>query len=210
MRRSTPSLSAQVFVEAWPEEAFRTFVEEVGFGLRQAGIQPERGRYLRFNQDRAGRFIEVHDAVSDTGVELGRVTAWEPGAHLAFGWRQPDWPAGVSTEVDVRFAPVFDGTLLSVEHAGFERLGSNRAGGEYGYAWNEAVGWVARRARLSPSVRGGLRGPTDGHPIGGPRMHPRIVPSPDSPRAAKGRHSESAKAAPERWGPATFPLPSRG
>jgi uncharacterized protein YndB with AHSA1/START domain len=210
MRRSSPSMSAQVFVEAWPEEAFRTFVEEVGFGLRQAAIQPERGRYLRFNQDLGGRFVEVHDAVAATGVELGRVTAWEPGVHLAFGWRQPDWPEGVSTEVDVRFAPVFDGTLLSVEHAGFERLGLNRARGEYRVAWNEAVGWVARRARLAPSMHGGPRSPTGGHPIGGPRIHPRTVPSPDSRRAAKGRHSGRAKAAPARWGPATSPLPSRG
>src|SRR5919108_314609 len=166
MRRSTPSLSVQVFVEAWPEEAFRTFVEEVGFGLRQAAIQPERGRYLRFNQDLAGRFVEFHDAVADTGVELGRVTAWEPGAHLAFGWRQPDWPEGASTEVDVRFAPVFDGTLLSVEHAGFERLGLSRAGGEYRDAWNDAVArrpapGDARRPTRAPRHHAGRHLPGD-------------------------------------------------
>jgi Activator of Hsp90 ATPase homolog 1-like protein len=169
MRRSLPPMSTQVFIEAWPEDAFGSFVEEAGFGLRSPGwswIQPERGRYLRFNRDAVGRFVEAYDAVADTGEELGRVTAWEPGAHLTFGWRQADWPEGASTEVDVRFIPVFDGTLLSIEHAGFERLRRNpeRVRGEYLAAWTEAASWVARRGAPRASTRRGVWSPRRGSP----------------------------------------------
>jgi hypothetical protein len=198
MRRSSRPMATQVFIEAWPEDAFGMFVEEAGRGLRSAGwswMQPERGRYLRFNRDAAGRFVEAYDAVADTGFELGRVTAWEPGAHLTFRWRQADWPEGASTEVDVRFMPVFDGTLLSIEHAGFEHLDrdAERVRGRYRDAWNEAIGWVARRARFGPAARGGLGRASGGRPIGGPRMHPRVVPSRDSRRIRSGRDGQPAK-----------------
>ena len=161
--RKQVAVRARVFVEAWPEDVFCVFIAEVGLGLRSTGwswIQPERGRYLRFNRDVSGRFVEAYDAVADTGEELGRVTAWEPGACVAFGWRQMDWPQGVSTEVDVRFEPVFGGTLLSVEHSGFGTLGPDleRSPSEYRAAWNEAIGWVARRVRLESSAHRGLRG----------------------------------------------------
>jgi uncharacterized protein YndB with AHSA1/START domain len=55
----------------------------------------------------------------------------EPGTRLVFTWREPDWPEGVSTAVNVLFEPLFGGTLLTVEHSGFERLdGTARQGGD--------------------------------------------------------------------------------
>ncbi|HEY6775059.1 MAG TPA: SRPBCC domain-containing protein [Thermoleophilaceae bacterium] len=147
-----PRVLAQVFLESWPEDAFGTFVEELGFGLRTIGsplIQPETGRYLRFRRDASGRFAEVYDAVAGEGLELGRVTVWSPGGRLALTWREPDWPEGASTDVDVRFEPIFGGTLVRIEHSGFERVGPKapQAGAGYQAAWTAALGWVARRAR---------------------------------------------------------------
>jgi hypothetical protein len=145
---------AQVFVEAWPEAAFWIFTEEVGLGFRTAGwswVQPEQGRYLRFGRDAGGRFVEAYDVVADEGIEIGRVTAWEPGACMRLTWRQGGWPDDVSTDVEIGFRPAFDGTLLSVEHSGFERLRRrpNRVTREYRTAWTAALAWVARRARLA-------------------------------------------------------------
>ena len=150
---------AQVFTEAWPEEAFQIFTREVGFGFRPAGwswIRPERGRYLRFNRDRDGRFAEACDAVTGACWEIGRVTVWQPGRRIASTWRQVGWPAGVYTDVDIWFSPAFDGTLVSVEHSGFERLrqGGDRAASEYRAAWVVALGWVAWRTPAASEVAG--------------------------------------------------------
>jgi hypothetical protein len=147
-----PRVLTQVFLDAWPEDAFGLLVEELGFGLRTIGsslIQPEAGRYVRFRRDAGGRFVEVYDAVTREGLELGRVTVWSPGGRLALTWREPEWPEGASTDIDLRFEPIFGGTLIRVEHSGFERLGPQaaQAGAGYQVAWTAALGWVARRAR---------------------------------------------------------------
>ena len=147
-----PIARAQVFVDPWPEQAFEIFIEEAGFGLRTvhwSWVQPEHGRYVRFRRGPAGRFAEVYDTVADDGWEIGRVTAWQPGARLALIWREVDWPEGASTDVDVGFEPLFGGTLVTVEHSGFERLGPRgvQSEVEYQVAWTHALGWVAARAR---------------------------------------------------------------
>lgn len=147
-----PLAQGQVFVHPRPEQAFRIFVEEVGFGLRTSAwswIRPERGRYVRFGRGAGGRFVEVYDAVARDGVEIGRVTVWRPGTRLALTWREVDWPGGAATNVDVIFEPLFGGTLVSLEHSGFERLGpgAERAAVEYQVAWTHALGWVAARSR---------------------------------------------------------------
>jgi len=148
---------AQVFLDAWPEEAFALFVDDLGFGLRTVGsplIRPEAGRYVRFRRDASGRFIEVYDARAREGCELGRVTVWSPGGRVAHTWREPDWPEGTSTNVDVRFEPIFGGTLVRVEHSGFDRVGPKaaEAGATYQVAWSAALAWVARRARTRGSA----------------------------------------------------------
>jgi hypothetical protein len=157
----TSRAAAQIFLEAWPEDAFGVFIREIGFGLRTVGsslIRPETGRYVRFRRDAIGRFLEVYDAVAREGFELGRVTVWSPGGRLALTWREPEWPEGASTDVDVRFEPIFGGTLVRVEHSGFERVGRQapQAGAEYQAAWIAALGWVARRARARETAEVGL------------------------------------------------------
>jgi hypothetical protein len=152
-----PVARAQVFVDPWPEQAFGIFVKEAGFGLRTSHwswVQPERGRYVRFRRGPAGRFAEVYDAVTDDGFEIGRVTVWQPGTRLALIWREVDWPEGASTDVNAGFEPLFGGTLVTVEHSGFERLGPRGAGSavEYQVAWTHALGWVAARARASAKL----------------------------------------------------------
>jgi hypothetical protein len=80
------SVRAQIFVEAWPEQAFQTFILEAALGFWATGwswVQPQRGRYIRFDRDARGRFIEAYDAVADRGFEVERVIAWSP----ARAWR---------------------------------------------------------------------------------------------------------------------------
>ena len=54
--------------------------------------------------------------------ELGRVTAWEPPARVAFTWRNATFAPFEQTEVEVTFAAMGDSTLVTVRHRGYEAL----------------------------------------------------------------------------------------
>ncbi len=77
-----------------------------------------------------GRFIQT--SADGEVFEIGRITAWEPGARLAFGWRQASFTADQHTEVEVRFEPVagFGGgneTRVIVEHRGWDSVPADHA-----------------------------------------------------------------------------------
>ncbi|MEI9963534.1 MAG: SRPBCC domain-containing protein [Caulobacteraceae bacterium] len=54
--------------------------------------------------------------------EIGAITAWEPPARLAFGWRQAGFAPGQHTEVEIRFEPVGEETRVTVEHRGWDSV----------------------------------------------------------------------------------------
>ena len=73
---------AQVSVPVSPEDAFTLFTEDIGLWWRRDTRywnDPERGLSVRIEPGVNGRFIEVYDLQSASGMEVGRVTAWEPG-----------------------------------------------------------------------------------------------------------------------------------
>jgi uncharacterized glyoxalase superfamily protein PhnB len=86
-----------------------------------------------------GRLVEVYDAATGDGLELGRITVWEPGARLS-------WTSSVDdVEVDVRFVQIASGTDVRV-------TATIPAGGrdEGGTAWVRVVdkwfgNWCAHR-----------------------------------------------------------------
>jgi uncharacterized protein YndB with AHSA1/START domain len=59
-------------------------------------------------------------------VMFGNVTAWKPGAQLAFTWQELDvnrltcWPAPTLVSIDL--AADGDGTMVSLSHRGFDKL----------------------------------------------------------------------------------------
>ncbi len=142
---------AETVVDATPEQAFRIFTDEIGLWWRRDTHywnDPERGLSVRIEPGVGGRFVEVHDLAAGTGFEIGRVTAWEPGRRLGLTWTQVGWPEGVSTDVEVTFEPVAEGTLVRLAHGGFERVGPGAADVRAGYegGWHELLGWFAERA----------------------------------------------------------------
>ena len=145
-----PAARAEVVVDASPEEAFRIFTDEIGFWWRRDTSywnDRERGLTIRIEPRVGGRFLEVYDLESGAGFEVGRVTAWEPGEHLAFTWTQVGWPEGASTDIEVTFAGVDGGTLVRVEQTGFERVpDAERFLAGYDVGWKEVLGWFAERA----------------------------------------------------------------
>ena len=86
---------AEVTVDASPEEAFALFTEDIGLWWRRDTAywnDRERGVSVRIEPGVGGRFIEVYDLDTGTGMEVGRVTAWHPGRRLALTWTQLGWP----------------------------------------------------------------------------------------------------------------------
>jgi uncharacterized protein YndB with AHSA1/START domain len=150
---------AEVVVDATPDQAFRVFTDEIGFWWRRNTHywnDPERGLLVRIEPGVGGRFVEVHDPDEGTGFEIGRVTAWEPGRRLGLTWTQAGWPDDVTTDVEVTFDPVGDGTLVRLAHTGFERVGAAAAEARAGYegGWRELLGWFAEHVTTRDTTGG--------------------------------------------------------
>ncbi len=149
--------SAEVVVPATPAEAFAIFTDEIGLWWRRDTPywnDPDRGLSVRIEPFVGGRFIEVHDLDAGTGLEVGRVTAWEPGERLGLTWSQVGWPDGVTTDVVVTFAPAAGGTRVRLEHSGFDRVPEGAAFvGGYDQGWKEVLGWFAERTNHEGSSR---------------------------------------------------------
>jgi hypothetical protein len=85
------------------------------------------------------RLVEVYDDATGAGLELARITTWEPGAHLA--WRS----AVDDVEIAISFEATDGGTDVTV-HATVPDGGADRGG----TAWVRVVpkwfpSWCARR-----------------------------------------------------------------
>jgi uncharacterized protein YndB with AHSA1/START domain len=141
--------SAEVVVEAAPEDAFAIFTDEIGLWWRRGTPywnDPERGRSVRIEPGVGGRFVEVHDLETGEGFEVGRVTAWQPPQRFALTWTQVGWPEGSATDIEVTFEPVAAGTRVRLEQSGFDRIPEAAAFvGGYDAGWKELLGWFAER-----------------------------------------------------------------
>lgn len=71
----------------------------------------------------------------------GEVLVWEPPVRFVLAWK-PNSNANPPTELEVRFTPKPDGTLVELEHRGWERLGeiAVKARGSYGEGWSISLG----------------------------------------------------------------------
>jgi uncharacterized protein YndB with AHSA1/START domain len=146
-----PAARAQVTVPAPPEDAFTLFTEDIGLWWRRDTPywnDRDRGLSVRIEPGVGGRFMEVYDLESGDGMEVGRVTAWEPGRRLGLTWTQAGWPPGAATALEITFEPAADGgTLVRLEHTGFDRVpGAIDFIAGYDAGWKEVLGWFAGHA----------------------------------------------------------------
>ncbi|MFM0596479.1 SRPBCC family protein [Paraburkholderia dilworthii] len=115
-------------VAASPSRAFDVFTREIGRWWRPNGLfqfTPQGAGVLSFEpaeegSDGHGRLVETQP--DGSVFEVGRVTAWERGERLAFGWRQASFSAAQHTHVEVRFEAVGDETRVTVEHRGWDTV----------------------------------------------------------------------------------------
>jgi uncharacterized protein YndB with AHSA1/START domain/uncharacterized protein YciI len=122
---SQPPIRRQIVVPAPPHTAFTVFTDGIG------GWWPLDGAHSVY---RGGSTVEFRDGAlvergpDGTEAVWGRILAWEPPHRLRLTWH-PGYAEERGTEVTVSFAAVAGGaqTLVTLEHAGWERLADGAA-----------------------------------------------------------------------------------
>jgi uncharacterized protein YndB with AHSA1/START domain len=154
-----------VRVPVAPAAAFAMFTGEIdqwwrrGPKYRNAGVAPDSR--IAIEQVLGGAVSESwRDGTGEHVHEIGRVTAWEPPHRLAFGWRNVTFAPLEHTEVEVTFAAVGKGTLVTVRHRGWESVRADHPArhglDETGFArmlglwWGEQLAALRERAAARP------------------------------------------------------------
>jgi uncharacterized protein YndB with AHSA1/START domain len=110
-------------VPADPMRAFKVFTQEIAWWWQPSGLfrvsDTGDGR-LAFEPGEGGRLITTFEDGST--FEIGRISVWEPGKRLVFAWRQANFSAEQSTEVEVCFEPVGAETRVSIEHRAWDTI----------------------------------------------------------------------------------------
>jgi uncharacterized glyoxalase superfamily protein PhnB len=140
------SITSSVEVAVDPDTAFRIFTEEIDCWWLQGPINfydSARAYGHRFEAGVGGRIVEVYDEGSGDGLELARITAWEPGVVLG-------WQSSVDdVRTEVRFTSYQGGTVVEVEATVPD--GGGDAGGT---SWVRVVpSWLDRWVRARAQVR---------------------------------------------------------
>jgi uncharacterized protein YndB with AHSA1/START domain len=140
--RATVSITVAVA----PAVAFEVFTQETDLWWRRGlryGLAGRRPGSLSLEPGPGGRLFESFETPSGTQVyEAGRVTVWQPPSRLVFTWRNANFAAEESTEVEVLFEPTHTGTRVTVQHRGWSaiRLGHPARHGLDGVACSRMMG----------------------------------------------------------------------
>jgi uncharacterized glyoxalase superfamily protein PhnB len=139
---SDHSRASEVEVGVDPLTAFSVFTDELDLWWVRGPINNHGAGKLvamRCEPGVGGRLLEIYDRDSGEGLELARITAWEPGKHLA-------WHSALDDVViDVRFDPTNLGTKVrltaTIPEGGVDKGGT---------AWLRVTpwwfgAWVAKR-----------------------------------------------------------------
>jgi uncharacterized glyoxalase superfamily protein PhnB len=136
------SRSSTVEVAADPLTAFTAFTDELDLWWVRGPINAyDTGRLveMRCEPGVGGRILEVYDAEAGEGLELARITVWEPGRRLA-------WTSSLDdVAIDVRFDATVSGTIVRLE-ATVSEGGEDRGGSSFVSVTPPWFGaWMGRR-----------------------------------------------------------------
>ena len=139
-----------ISVDVDPDTAFEVFTEEIDLWYKRGPhnfYDSRRAVEIRFEPFVGGRLLEVYDKVTGEGREHGRIVLFEPGRRLLFvDTRQ--------TEIDVRFEPDGDGTRVTLEHRGFERLDERAAEQHARFGGRLLIAWFDEYMRTRKAHQG--------------------------------------------------------
>lgn len=139
-------------VRATPMRAFEAFTAEIGQWWKPNSLfafTPRAPGVLSF--EGAERLIETREG--GKVFEIGKVTVWDPGARLVFGWRQAAFTPDMATEVEVLFEAVGEETRVTVNHVGWDSVPTEHVA-KHGFP--EAV-FLARHGEWWRVLLGSLR-----------------------------------------------------
>ena len=124
-----------------PAEAFSVFTEGIGrwWPLHAYSLGQARAVTCTLEGHAGGAIYEVDD--QGRRAPWGHVIAWEPPRRLVMSWH-PGQPAEAAQEVEVRFSADGAGTLVELEHRGWQKLGAKAAEARAGYqdGWTDVLG----------------------------------------------------------------------
>jgi PhnB protein len=130
------SITRTVTVRLDPTAAFEAFTSDMDVWYPRGPYSfnyPDRAVGITLEPGVGGRWLEVWR--DGDGYEMGRVLAWEPGRRLLVSYRNRYLPDDPLTEIEVRFDPVAEGTCVTLEHRGWERLPAELLRQWAGRAW---------------------------------------------------------------------------
>jgi uncharacterized protein YndB with AHSA1/START domain len=158
METSAPTepVRKSVRVDCDVDRAFRVFVEDfarwwpVEVHSRAAHDEYRDGvtvEHVVFEPRVGGRLYEV----TSEGVEgsWAEVVVFEPPTRVVLAWK-PNDRSEPPTEVEVRFEPDVDSTIVRLEHRGWEALGARAAEARDGYDG----GWQLPLERFAAAAAG--------------------------------------------------------
>jgi uncharacterized protein YndB with AHSA1/START domain len=131
---ATETIRREIFVDAAPETAFRVFTEQTAawWPLQKYGIFLEDAETVVFEDRNGWRLVEK--AKDGRETEWGEVLDYEFASRLRLTWHPGRDADNEPTEVEVTFTADKDGTLVVLEHRGWENLTGERREGREGYA----------------------------------------------------------------------------
>lgn len=147
---SIEPIRRSVTVACGPDRAFRLFTEEIGtwwpVETHARAVSDFEGQNVKverveFQTHAGGRVLE-HMSNGQT-LPWGDVLVWEPPSRFVLAWK-PSFSTRPPTEVEVRFTDDPHGTLVELEHRGWEALGPDVEALRRDYA----TGWIATLERF--------------------------------------------------------------
>lgn len=129
---SPAPIRKNVRVKVPPARAFEIFTARAGsWWLKTHSISTTKSpiKDVVIEPRRGGRWFERGEDGSE--CDWGKVLAWEPPARLLLAWQidaQFRFDPATETEVEIRFTPAGNGTLVELEHRHLERLGDTAEG----------------------------------------------------------------------------------
>ena len=93
--------------------------------------------------------MTIQNLATGETLDWGAVLDWEPPHRVVLEWRPSRIPS-TPTEVEVRFEPEGERTVVTLQHRGWERLGPNAGELRSGYD----NGWPGVLARFGEAAAG--------------------------------------------------------